>query len=72
MPKGARILSVWEQVDGPMLWAIVDDAAPLVERKILAVWTGMELPTGDPGKYIGTIHKFNGLVTHYFDLGEAR
>ena len=72
LPKGARILSVGEQGGVPMLWAIVEDTAPLVERRLLAIWTGMDLPNSDPGRYIGTIHSAGGLVTHYFDLGETR
>ena len=82
MPQGARILSVQVQpVDlglgahrnVVMLWALVDENAKQARRLITGYDTGLALPNGDPGKFIGTVQLQGGaLVLHFFDEGEAR
>lgn len=73
MPAGAKPLSIGQQGGDIMCWAIVDpDAAPLAKRKILAIPTGKAFGNHDgyPGQFIGTVQMDNGLVFHFFDLGE--
>ena len=77
MHKGARILSIQLQPghlkSEAQIWAIADFDAPLVKRKISAWGTGFELPSGDPGKYLGTLQFNNGtFILHFFDLGEEK
>jgi hypothetical protein len=73
MPAGATILTVQTQWGAPCIWAIVDDAQPNVNRKLLVVGTGHKLPL-DCGQYVGTFQVEVGsadLVFHVFDLGEV-
>ena len=69
IPKGARILSVGAQGHSLFLWAIVDVAAPLVNRRIDVKATGQQF-TQDPGKYLGMVQHGN-FVWHFFDDGES-
>lgn len=80
MPKGARLIHVAgqhveEHGPGfaragmlPMLWALVDPAAPMVERLIALVGTGHPCP--DEGDYVGSA-VCDPFVWHIFDGGEA-
>lgn len=47
MPKDARLLSIKMQRNNLVLWALVDDAAPVEFRHLIIYDTGDEIP--DPG-----------------------
>jgi len=67
MPKGAEILCVQTQRDVPCIWARVNPAAPVRNRKLLSFGTGEPI-SGTPGKYIGTYQLNNGrLVFHLYE-----
>lgn len=70
MPMGAEILCVQAQGDVPCIWAIVDPAHPVTERKITIKGTGHRFsPDESQGTYLGTIQTQNGsLVWHVFIL----
>jgi hypothetical protein len=66
MPKGACVLTVAAVHEEAFLWAIVDRAAPMVERPFAIRGTGHAL--GAVGSYIGTFMlQSGGLVFHVFD-----
>lgn len=70
MPRESRILTVQAQNGVPVVWAVVDPAAPTVSRKLLSVATGQHSPGGD---YVNTFQMNSGaLVFHVFDLGEVQ
>ena len=63
-----KILSIQEQNDKPMMWAIVDPDNEVIEPlEIVAIGTGWELPTG-LDDYLGTMQDEYGFVWHYFSL----
>ena len=71
MPAGAKILDFHEQGGEPFVWALVDAAAPMVDRHLTLVGTGIPIPEF-AGEYIGTAHlPADGLVLHLFDGAEA-
>lgn len=70
MPAGAIILSVGEQNDEIVCWAIVDTEATNAERYISAFPTGDLAPTSGHRSFIGTVQRRDGLVFHFFDFGE--
>lgn len=69
MPQGAKLLSVQVQRGEPMLWALIDESEPIVNRKIRSYGTGHTTPD-DPGQFVGTFQMDDGLVFHVFDEGE--
>lgn len=70
MPKGAVILTVGTTHDKPCVWAIVDPAAPIIERELSVRGTGHDL--GTVGAYIGTLKMYgDSLVFHVFDAVSA-
>jgi len=69
MPQGACVLSVGEQGDAIVAWAIVDPDAPMVQRDISGFPTGCLAPPAT-AVFIGTVQRRDGLVFHFFDLGE--
>jgi len=74
-PRGARLLTVQTQHGYmPVLWAEVQEDAPLEARAIAIYGTGWPLPA-DPGVYIGTVQdEIGGLVWHIYERpleGEA-
>lgn len=69
LPKGAKILTVQEQLQIPCIWALVD---PIAQKEDVEVWTfgtGHEMTDSLSGKikYLGT-YQLNGgrLVFHVF------
>jgi hypothetical protein len=69
MPQLAQILSVGTQGGTPQLWALVDELAPKVRRKIRTIGTGHPID-GHPGRFIGTYMMcHDSLVFHVFDAG---
>jgi len=72
MPRGAEILCVQVQGLTPCLWALVDDAAPKVGRRLRLYGTvhecDAEMTVAD---YVGTFQVEGGaFVFHVFDEGE--
>ena len=68
MPAGARILSVGYQNPEIVAWAIVDEDAPTVKRRLVVCPTGAaDVPS--KVEFVGTIQTPGGLVWHVFDLG---
>jgi hypothetical protein len=71
MPQGAQIVAFANQdvtglANGALfLWAIVDDAAPIIDRHFQIVGTGHEAPAG---AYIGTA-QMPPFVWHLFEIG---
>jgi hypothetical protein len=67
MPKGAAILSVQEQFDDFMAWAVVDPDAEWEERTILLLGTGHPMPDGR-WDHISTFQMSGGnYVFHAFE-----
>jgi hypothetical protein len=73
MPKNAEILTFQHDASGhPKLWALVDPAKPMQERRFEICWTGksiQDLPSGMIRKYIGTVLT-GPIVSHLFELTE--
>lgn len=68
MPKGATILCVQSQGDGPCIWARVTPAAPKELRTFNIFGTGHPLPN-NPGRYLATVQTHGGgLVWHVFEV----
>ncbi len=72
MPEGAQVLGVQPQGEMPQLWALVDEKAPIVDRKFATYGTGNPMPDGDIGTYIGTYQLRGGfLAFHVFEQANA-
>lgn len=69
MPRGAQLLQVGQQGDAMVVWAIIHDGAPDVQRDIFGFTTG-SLGPPPHAKFINTVQRSDGLVFHYFDCGE--
>lgn len=72
LPTGADFLTLQLQGQVPTLWAVVNDQADFVVRRLVIVGTGHDIPeeVGDTtDSYVGT-WQHEGLVWHLFDLGE--
>lgn len=73
MPAGADLLCVQVQRDIPVLYALVDPGARLVERDIIVFGTGHPIDdhTAFEGEYLGTVQQAGGsLVWHVFAVAE--
>lgn len=69
MPKNAQLLQVGQQGDAMVVWAVIHEDAPDVQRDISG------FPTGSLGPpplaiFINTVQRTDGLVFHFFDCGE--
>jgi hypothetical protein len=72
MPSGARLLDVQVQAEEPMLWAVVDPKAPVVQRKFSLRGTGHDASDLSAMPHVGTFQlRGGGLVFHLFDGGES-
>ena len=72
MRQGACLLDVQLQNGAVAAWAHVDDARPLVKRRIVIVGTGHDASKIVGGGYIATVQLRGGfLVLHFFDMGEV-
>jgi hypothetical protein len=69
LPEGAQVLTVQTQGHDPMLWALVDPSAKLVERHFRLAGTGHEIIEAPESlKYVGTFQLPTlGLVFHLFE-----
>jgi hypothetical protein len=71
MPSGSAVLSMQLQNDKPVMWALVDDAAPRVNRRFVVYGTGHPVRSG-LGRFIGTFQSLGGrLVFHLFEFNET-
>lgn len=67
MPEGAQILSVQNQREDPVLWALVDTNGKPEVRRFLVFGTGHPIP-GFVGKHLGTFQAQAGtVVVHVFE-----
>jgi hypothetical protein len=77
MPRDAKILHVGTQQaadgdEGIFVWAIVDTAAPIVQRRLLAVATGAVLHAlASTDRYVGSVQFKTESLVFLFDLGMA-
>lgn len=69
MPQSAQLLQVGQQGQQMVVWAIVHDDAPDVQRDISGFPTGALGPPAH-AKFINTVQRTDGLVFHFFDCGE--
>lgn len=68
MPFGAQLLDMQMQNGEMQLWALVDPTHIKTNRKFVTYMTGGTLPD-NPGKYLGTVQRFDGaLIYHMFEL----
>ena len=76
LQKGAKILSIGVQFEYPVIWALVDELAPLEERYFRIIGTGHPIdPEGRiynfpmPGNYLGTFQLTGAgtFVGHVFE-----
>ncbi len=71
MQKGARLLCVQVQSGEVCLWAMVNEHAPLVPRRLAVRGTGHNCDGLEEKVYVGTFQLAHGaFVGHLFDLGE--
>lgn len=70
MPKGAQVLHVAMSGNVPMIWALVDEDAPMEERDFQTVGTGWPMTERvRKSPYIGTIMD-SPFVWHIFEVKE--
>lgn len=69
LPKGAEILSVANQGNRIVLYALVDSEQPLEQRAIELILTGQEIVTPQYlGRFVGTVLLDGGaFVVHVFE-----
>lgn len=69
LPKGAEILSVANQAETIVLYALVDPEQPVEPRAIEIILTGEEIVTPQYlGRFIGTVMLGGGsFVVHVFE-----
>jgi hypothetical protein len=69
LPEGSKLLTIQKQFDYPQLWALVDEKKRHVARNFRTHTTGVLLPDGDLGEYIGSYQIFGGCkMLHVFEL----
>jgi len=66
MPEHSIIISVGEQNNDMVMWAIVDNNCPEVEVKFALFGTGFPLDEDKSLQFVGTIQRHDGLVFHLF------
>lgn len=69
MPRSAAVIHVGDNGDsGPVLWAIVETDAQLVDREFWVYGTDHELPSGITKRdHLGSVQTPSGLVWHVFE-----
>jgi hypothetical protein len=69
MPDHSEILSVGLQGDKIMVWALVNNALPLVTKSFQVFGTGWDISNlvAEKLKFIGTVQMSDGLVFHVFE-----
>lgn len=71
MPMEAKILTVQVQYDVPYLWALVDPASEMEERRFRMFMTGqpIEEVIAEDMTYVGTVQMQGGVfVVHLFEV----
>jgi hypothetical protein len=67
MPRGAHVLCVQVQHGSPKIWALIDEDAPMENRRFALRGTGHAAEGLTVLGYIGTFQMHNGnLVFHLF------
>jgi hypothetical protein len=68
MPVGARPLSVGVQAGKAVMWALVDEDAPLALKTFSIVATGRPAPSRAESRFIGTLELAGGgIILHFFE-----
>ena len=67
LPDGAKILSVQWQMNGLMLWALVDCHNALTPRHVMIRGTGHDVPDYAVEHISTVITECGGLVWHVFE-----
>jgi hypothetical protein len=69
LPHAARILSVMEQQNNIVLYALIDDEETVIHgHTIKIVGTGHPFPDCDAWDYLGTVQQYGGVfVWHIFE-----
>lgn len=65
MPEGAKVLCV-QVVEEPVIYALVDEDAPIKSKRFKILGTGHRHPEIDRDFYVGTI-RYKGGVWHVFE-----
>lgn len=67
LPAGAQVLSVANQRDSVMVWALCDPTAPLTQYLFTKEYTGIDIVQPDLGNFLGTVLLYDSsLVVHVF------
>lgn len=61
VPAGAKLLTVQMQNSDPQIWALCDEHAEKVPRRIAIYGTGNPIPD-EPGEYIATFQMHHGAL----------
>ena len=70
--EGARLLTAYMREDGqPVVSALVDDARPLRNHRVLLVREALEFTHRDGARWIGVIQIKALRSFHVFDCGEV-
>lgn len=75
MDANAEILKVgYREGYGPVLWAIVDKDATVMERKFLTIFTGKNCDEYEISihNYIGTYTNMVGKICHVFEVTPSK
>lgn len=69
LPKGAKILGVQNANHRLTAWAVVDPAAPLVNRRFYIATSGEDLDgkVSQKDRHVGTV-QFTPYVAHVFEV----
>ncbi len=68
LPKDCAICDVKHQDNGIYLWAMIDTHAAFEKRKFIIYGTGWQINDIEKLHFLKTIHAFDGLVWHVFEV----
>lgn len=72
MPIGSEILSVKEQYNEVVLYALVDPTRDKRSRKIVIIATGQEYENLHASQYIGTVSLDRGILMFHVFAGHGK
>lgn len=74
IPIGARVISIQNQHNKPIMWVLCDPKAEIESRKFRVILTGEKRKSSDlEGQFIGTFQLYEGdFVGHVFELTQPR
>lgn len=67
MPKGAKVLSIMEQNETPMLYALIDTDAEGTETRVFRVTTTGEIFNAEDARFVGSVGLKGWYVAHVFE-----